>query len=106
MQIVRDLNLDKDGIVLIAHLTYSSGKNAFVKYDEGGNEMDILKAKMFEVNQNCVVKNANIVFFRNDFSKINMLEDSQTKIFFDVAPMAVACICPTKDDNLYIDRIV
>lgn len=35
MQIVRSLNLGKDRIVLIAYRMYSSGKNAFVKYEDG-----------------------------------------------------------------------
>lgn len=43
MQIVRSLNLGKDRIVLIAYRMYSSGKNAFVKYEDG-NRMEVLKA--------------------------------------------------------------
>lgn len=56
MQIVRSINLGKDRTVLIAYWMYSSGKNAFVKYDEDGNRMEVLKAKMFEINQNVLLK--------------------------------------------------
>lgn len=56
MQIVRSINLDKDRTVLIAYWMYSSGKNAFVKYDEDDNRMEVLKAKMFEINQNVLLK--------------------------------------------------
>lgn len=114
MQIVSSLNLDKFGIISLAYCSapeafwvYSSGNNAFVKYDKDGTQMEVLKAKISNVRNKpiCVVDNANLVLFRNDSSKIYMLEDSQRKMFIDVAPIAVACISPTKDDELFIGLV-
>lgn len=114
MQIIRNLHLGKDRIVSLAYSSdpeafwvYSSGKNAFVKYDEDGNQIKILKAKISSVRNKpiCVVDNAHLVLFRNDSSKIFMFDNSQRKMFIDVAPMAVACICPTKDDDLFIGLV-
>lgn len=34
-----------------------------------------------------------------------MLEDSQKKMFLDATPMAVACICPTKNCELLIGLV-
>lgn len=34
-----------------------------------------------------------------------MLEDPRMKLFLDVTPLAIVCICPTKDDELYIGLV-
>lgn len=109
MQIVSSLNLSKFGIISLAYCSapeafwvYSSGNNAFVKYDKDDTQMEVLKAKISNVRNKpiCVVDNANLVLFRNDSSKIYM-----RKMFIDVAPIAVACISPTKDDELFIGLV-
>lgn len=78
---------------------FLSGKNAFERYEKG-----LLIEEIKEINRSsqnkpiCLVKNENLVLFRKDYSTIFMLEDPRMKLFLDVTPLAIVCICPTKDD--------
>lgn len=110
VQVVKCLNLGKGGIISLAYCSdpeafwvYLSNGNAFVKYDGKGNELDTRKVEIGNLRNKpiCVVDNEKLLF-RINASKIYMLEGSQKKLFNDATPMAVECICPTKDDELLI----
>lgn len=114
MRIVKCLNLVKGEIVSLAYCSdpeafwvHSADRNAFVKYDEKGNQIEIKNVKIFNARNKaiCVVDGAKLVLFRNNISKLYMLDGSQKKLFIDFTPMSVACICPTKDDELLIGLV-
>lgn len=85
---------------------FLSRKNAFKRYEKG-----LLIEEIKELNRSsqnkpiCLVKNEKLVLFRKDYSTIFMLEDPHMKLFLDVTPLAIVCICPTKDDELYIGLV-
>lgn len=111
IQIIRCLNLVKEEIVSLAYCSdpeafwvYPNGGNAFLKYDGENSQLDTLNVGIDHLRNRpiCVVDNEKIVLFKKNSSTIYMLEDSQSKLFIDVAPMSVASICPTKDGELLI----
>lgn len=83
---------------------YHLAENLFLKYDEKGNQLEILKAKCshFQNKAICVVDCAKLVLFRNNISELYMFDGSQKKLFIDVTPMGAVAICPTKDDQLHV----
>lgn len=110
LQIVRSLKLDEGEIISLAYCSdpeafwvYSSSGD-FLKYNENGSQLEILKAKLSYIRNKpiCVVDSAKLVFFRNNASEIYMFDGSQRKLFIDFTPMGAACLCPTKDDELLI----
>lgn len=113
MKVVKSLNLGNNGIISLAYCSdpeafcvHFYGGNAFVKYDGKGNELDTLRVEIGNLRNKpiCVFDNEKLLF-RYNASEIYMLEDSQKKLFFDATPLAVASICPTKDDELLIGLV-
>lgn len=111
LQVVRSLSLDEGGIISLAYCSdqeafwvLSSSGESFLKYDEKGNQLEILKAKFFHFQNKaiCVVDCAKLVLFKNNISELYMFDGSQKKLFIDVTPMGAVAICPTKDDQLHV----
>lgn len=111
LQIVWSLTLDEGGIISLAYSSdpeafwvYSSSRDSFLKYNEKGSQLEILKAKLSCIRNKaiCVVESAKLVFFRNNASEIYMFDGLQRKLFIDFTPIGAACLCPTKDDELLV----
>lgn len=113
LQIVWSLTLDEGGIISLAYSSdpeafwvYSSSRDSFLKYNEKGSQLEILKAKLSCIRNKaiCVVESAKLVFFRNNASEIYMFDGLQRKLFIDFTPIGAACLCPTKGSNRKITR--
>lgn len=79
---------------------FSLNKTAFCKYDQEGNCVDTIQVNIhrFKNQPFCVVDNDGVrAIFRSETHKALMIKDSCKKIFIDVSPFAVTCMCLTRD---------
>lgn len=113
VQLIKSIELGKGVVLSLASCieaetfwVFLSGKNAFERYEKGLLIEEIKESTRSSQNKPiCLVKNENLVLFRKDYSTIFMLKDPHMKLFLDVTPLAIVCICPTKDDELYIGLV-
>lgn len=113
VQLIKIIELGKGVVLSLASCleaetfwVFLSGKHAFERYEKGLLIEEIKELNLSSQNKPiCLVKNEKRVLFRKDYSTIFMLEDPHMKLFLDVTPLAVVCICPTKDDELYIGLV-
>lgn len=104
-QLVKNIDLLQEKIESLSFdsglfWVFSLNKTAFCKYDQEGNCVDTIQVNIhrFKNQPFCVVDNDGVrAIFRSETHKALMIKDSCKKIFIDVSPFAVTCMCLTRD---------
>lgn len=105
---VKTVFLNQGDILSLSHDSglywlFSSNKTAFQKYNESGVCVDEIQVRLQKTKNRpfCVVDKEGVhVIYRTETNKLSMLKDSQQKLFVDVAPMRIVCICLTRNGEI------
>lgn len=109
VQSIKTFEVDQEQIQTLCYDSglywiFSLNKGTFRKCNDEGDCIDEIKIGSVQTRRNnpfCVVYNERVhAVYRNDSSTLFMLKDSQEKLFINVAPLLVVCLCLTSDGEI------
>lgn len=108
VQSIKTFEVDKEQIQTLCYDSglywiFSLNKSTFRKCNDKGDFVEEIKIGSVCCRNNpfCVIYNERVhAVYRNDPSKLFMLKDSQEKLFINVAPLLVVCVCVTSDGEI------
>lgn len=109
LEVTRVVKLAKGEIVSLVYSlisetfwAFANEEDAFIKCDEKGYVQNKICVNILQTPNKpiCIVDYDEYLLYRNDSSNIFMLQGSQRKLFIDVTPMWVTCLCVTNSGEV------
>lgn len=108
VQVIKTVHLNQAEVLSLSwdsglYWVFLSNKSHFEKYNEKGVCVEEVKVDLQKTRNKpfCIVDNTGLrAIYRTETSKLSMLEDSQQKLFIDVAPLRITCLCLTRNGEI------
>lgn len=108
VQVIKTVHLNQAEVLSLSwdsglYWVFLSNKSHFQKYNEKGVCVEEIKVDLQNTRNKpfCIVDNTGVrAIYRTETNKLSMLKDSQHKLFIDVAPLRITCLCLTRNGEI------